>query len=275
MGPTGATGDEGATGAGVTGATGPVGATGASGPEGVTGPQGAAGGTTTFVGDWQVNNQYYQFDLVTHYGSSYACTTDHSSTASKEPGVGSVWQTYWQLAAKVGDTGATGSQGQVGATGATGPQGERGPRGYTGPQGPSGPIGSSFTGPQGPTGPRGDTGATGSPGATGSYTLRTHSVLSTANITPDIDTTDEYIVTRLSETTTVHEPSGSPSQGQRLIIRLHVGGLGSQSINWDSVFVTIGTTLPHTLDAYHTAYIGCIYNQNSNSWDVVTVAKQT
>lgn len=182
-GPTGPQGPAGATGAGVTGATGPQGATGATGPQGQTGPagatgadstvpgpsgatgptgpQGTPGGTADYVGLWATSTSYSTNDVVTHNGSSYYATDDHTSGASTEPGVGAVWTTVWQLAAASGEQGATGAQGTQGATG---PQGSTGPRGFTGPQGPTG-VGA--TGPQGTTGPTGPGGATGPTGPAG------------------------------------------------------------------------------------------------------------
>jgi len=41
-------------------------------------------------------------DLVTNRGSSYFCTTGHTSGASTEPGVGTSWTTVWQLMAERG-----------------------------------------------------------------------------------------------------------------------------------------------------------------------------
>jgi len=178
-GPTGITGPTGPTGVtgntGATGPTGPTGVTGNTGPTGATGPQGTAGGSTTFVGAWVTATPYAEADQVSHNGSSYSCTTAHTSgTDDDEPGVGANWATYWQLSAQKGDTGATGLTGATGVTGATGPTGvtgATGPTGVTGNTGPTGPTGvtgnTGATGPTGPTGPTGVTGATGTTGATG------------------------------------------------------------------------------------------------------------
>ena len=173
----GSAGATGATGAGTTGATGPAGATGALGTTGATGPQGVAGGSTNWRGDWALSTSYAEDDAVAHNGSSYICTSAHTSDATTEPGVGVNWQTVWNLLASVGGTGATGPAGS-GATGATGPTGSQGATGATGAgatgaTGPSGVTGATgaqgLTGATGPTGGAGATGATGagSTGATG------------------------------------------------------------------------------------------------------------
>lgn len=174
---TGATGATGFTGAGVTGATGPTGIQGATGPQGTTGPtgptstvpgytgatgatgpQGTPGGSADFVGNWVTATSYSANDVVTHNGSSYYCTSSHTSGSTTEPGVGAVWSTVWQLAAQSGGIGTTGA---TGAIGFTGPAGTAGPQGATGPQGPTG-VGA--TGPLGSTGPTGPVGATGATG---------------------------------------------------------------------------------------------------------------
>ncbi len=165
----GATGPIGATGAGITGATGPAGSTGALGTTGATGPQGVAGGSTNWRGDWALSTSYLKDDAIAHNGSSYICTSGHTSGASTEPGVGGSWQTVWSLIAQVGGTGATGPVGATGAgaTGATGTAGATG-SGATGPTGPAGATGTGASGSQGGTGATGPIGATGpSTGAAG------------------------------------------------------------------------------------------------------------
>lgn len=170
-GPTGVTGPTGLTGAtGTNGATGPTGATGAdstvpgpTGPTGATGNTGLAGGSTIWRGAWVTATAYSVDDAVSDGGSSYICTSAHTSGASTEPGIGASWQTVWGLIAQEGATGVTGVTGPTGVTGAgvTGPTGATG-IGTTGPTGPTGATGPTGTGgAAGATGPTGATGATG------------------------------------------------------------------------------------------------------------------
>lgn len=155
----GTTGATGATGAGATGATGAAGATGTAGTQGTTGatgPQGTAGGSTTFVGNWATAIPYATADQVTNNGSSYSCTTPHTSGShDDEPGVGAVWHTYWQLAAQAGAMGGTGATGVTGATGASGAAGSAGSAGVTGATGPAGATGAGATGATGSAGGQG------------------------------------------------------------------------------------------------------------------------
>ena len=196
-GPTGYTGYTGAAST-VTGPTGYTGYTGYTGPQGAastvtgptgytgytgyTGPQGVAGGSLDWQGEWVTATSYVVNDGVSHNGSSYVCTGNHTSDGDTEPGVGVDWETVWGLIAERGATGYTGYTGYTGAastvtgptgytgyTGYTGPQGAAstvtGPTGYTGYTGPTGYTG--YTGPAGAQGPTGYTGYTGPTGYTG------------------------------------------------------------------------------------------------------------
>lgn len=87
---------------------------------------------------WQTGTAYTitpTISVVTHGGSSYACTSAHTSGASTEPGVGASWQTKWALMAAKGDAGADGADGADGATGATGSTGATGAAGAAGADG--------------------------------------------------------------------------------------------------------------------------------------------
>ncbi len=60
----------------------------------------------TWQGSWTTATSYIVDDTVTENGSSYICTTAHTSTANDEPGVGGSWTTYWDLLAQKGDNGS-------------------------------------------------------------------------------------------------------------------------------------------------------------------------
>lgn len=271
QGVTGPQGVQGFTGAGVTGATGPQGATGAVGASGATGPQGTAGGSTTYVGTWASGNAYNQFDLTTDNGSSYACTTAHTASASNEPGVGASWTTYWQLAAKKGDTGSTGAQGYTGPAGGQGNTGPTGPLGATGPAGPTGPIGTSFTGPQGNTGATGTQGPTG---PAGTYTQpRVGTTASDSSITPSVSTYDQYNVTALAANLTINSP-GAGNDGQKLILRLKDNGT-ARTLTFDAIYTAAGVALPTTTVANKTTYLGFIYNTAMSKWNLIAAVTES
>lgn len=108
-------------------------------------------------------------------------------------------------------------------------------------------------------------------------TPRIATTTSTVTLTVNSDTTDQFNVTALSNGVTITAPTGTPTNGQRLIIRLKDNGTG-RSLSWatgsSNTFRVVGTTLPTTTVANKTIYVGCIYNTEEVRWDVVAVAEE-
>ena len=171
------------------------------------------------------------------------------------------------VAGPTGPTGPTGADSTV--AGPTGPTGSTGSAGPTGPTGPTGSTGS--TGPTGPTGPTGSTGAGGPTGPTG-ITLSATSITTGTTITPNSAYT-QYEVTALATGATIAAPSGSPSDGQRLILRFKDNGT-PQTLTWTTTsgaYRARNVTLPTTTTASTPMYIGCLYNSQDTFWDVLAV----
>ena len=99
------------------------------------------------------------------------------------------------------------------------------------------------------------------------------STASGASLTPNGDTTDQYEVTALAVGATINAPSGTPNDGQRLIIRIDDNG-SAQTLGWNAIYRVVGTTLPTTTVAGKTLYVGCVYNTNKTKWDVVAVSQE-
>ena len=93
-----------------------------------------------------------------------------------------------------------------------------------------------------------------------------------ANITPTTSVT-QYNVTALAVASNVDAPTGTPADGQKLTIRILDNGTG-QTLTWNAIYQVIGTTLPTTTVANKYTYVGCIYNAQDTTWDVVSVAQQ-
>lgn len=107
-------------------------------------------------------------------------------------------------------------------------------------------------------------------------TLRIGSVSSASTITPTSDTVDQYNVTALATTASFAAPSGTPTDGQKLTIRIKDSGSG-QTMSWTTTsggYRAIGVTLPLSIAASKTIYVGCIWNAADSFWDVVSVATQ-
>jgi hypothetical protein len=114
---------------------------------------------------------------------------------------------------------------------------------------------------------------TGKAYASGGLIPRSLPVANTSGaITPASDTYDQvnYALTGSSSFST---PSGTPTNGQKLIIR--IAAASTQTISsWSAGYRAIGTTLPTSVPSGKTVYVGCIYNSTASAWDVVAVATQ-
>ena len=93
-------------------------------------------------------------------------------------------------------------------------------------------------------------------------------------ITPASNTYDQvnYLLTG---TAAFAVPSGTPVNGQKLSIRLYAAS--TQTVSWTTTstgYREIGTTLPLSVAAGKTVYVGCVWNSTDSFWDVVAVATQ-
>lgn len=92
-----------------------------------------------------------------------------------------------------------------------------------------------------------------------------------ATITPNCDTTDVGTVT-LGGSRTMAAPSGTPSNGQKLVLRLRQDATGSRLITWNSAYRFAGGAPPTlTTTAAKTDYVGFVYNGTDSKWDCLAV----
>jgi hypothetical protein len=106
-------------------------------------------------------------------------------------------------------------------------------------------------------------------------TPRIISITSSATITPTGDTADQYDVTALAATATIAAPSGTPTDGQRLILRIKDNGV-SQTLAWTTTsgaYRAVGVVLPTATVASSVFYAGCIWNSQDTFWDVLTTVQ--
>lgn len=104
-------------------------------------------------------------------------------------------------------------------------------------------------------------------------TQRVGTVADAATITPTADDSDMYTVTALAQAATIAAPSGTPTNGQTLILRFLDNGTG-RALTWNAIYAAIGVTLPATTTAGKYTYVGCKYNSASSKWDVLAVNTQ-
>ncbi|MER9912242.1 hypothetical protein NKJ71_16585 [Mesorhizobium sp. M0050] len=101
-------------------------------------------------------------------------------------------------------------------------------------------------------------------------TLRIGTTASSATPTPAGDSNDQFTVTALAAAAAFAAPIGTPTDGQRLTIRIKDNGT-ARALTWDAIY-RAGTdvTLPSTTVLSKTMYLGFIYNSADSKWDLVS-----
>lgn len=102
---------------------------------------------------------------------------------------------------------------------------------------------------------------------------RVTTITSSATPTINTDTCDVVTITALAAAITSFTTnlSGSPTEGQKLIIRILDNGT-ARAITWGASFASRGATLPVTTVLSKYLYVGLIYNDVTNVWDCVAVS---
>ena len=94
-----------------------------------------------------------------------------------------------------------------------------------------------------------------------------------ATLTPNVDEYEQETITALSSALTINAPTGTPTNGMKLVLRITDDGT-ARGLTWNAIFRIIGTTLPTTTTANKTIYVGLIYNTTATTWDVVAVKEE-
>lgn len=100
---------------------------------------------------------------------------------------------------------------------------------------------------------------------------RETTITSSSTPTPDSDATDIFTVTALAAAPTFAAPTGTPVQGQRLLIRIKDNAT-ARVLTWNAIYRAMGTALPGTTVISKTMYLGFIYNFTDTKWDLVSLA---
>lgn len=95
----------------------------------------------------------------------------------------------------------------------------------------------------------------------------------TTSTTIDSDATDVYVITAQAGALLFNNPSGTPVQGQKLIIRIKDNGT-ARVLTYGSQFRAMGTALPATTVLSKTMYMGFMYNSTDTKWDLLSVAQE-
>jgi hypothetical protein len=101
------------------------------------------------------------------------------------------------------------------------------------------------------------------------------SIVSAATVTPTAND-DLVVITAQAVALTLAVPTGTPVQGQALMIRIKDNAT-AQTITWTSGtggYRAIGVTLPTTTVISKTTYVGLIYNSTDSRWDAIGVTTE-
>lgn len=100
-------------------------------------------------------------------------------------------------------------------------------------------------------------------------TQRVGTTASSSTPAPAGDTNDFFTVTALAANATVSAPTGTPTDGQQLTIRIKDNGT-ARTLAWNAIF-RAGTdlALPTTTVISKTAYYFFVYNAADTKWDFV------
>lgn len=101
---------------------------------------------------------------------------------------------------------------------------------------------------------------------------RTVGVTDGTSITPNSDTSDivTQTNTQVAGTLTINAPTGSPADGQKLLLRIKTTNAQTYSFNAVYRFSTT-TTAPTTTTAGKTDYLGFAWNGTDSKWDTLGV----
>lgn len=105
-------------------------------------------------------------------------------------------------------------------------------------------------------------------------TPTTNSIASTATPAPTGDgNRNEYYVTAAAANMTVSAPSGTPVNGNSLLMRFKDNAT-ARTITWNAIFRGIGVALPTTTVISKNLYVGFRYNSTDSKWDCIAVAQE-
>lgn len=102
-------------------------------------------------------------------------------------------------------------------------------------------------------------------------TVRIGTETSSSTSTPTADTVDQWNVTALAAADAFAAPSGTPTDGQKLIIRIKDNGT-ARALSWNAIYrASSDLALPTTTVINKTLYLGFIYNSADAKWDLVAL----
>jgi hypothetical protein len=98
------------------------------------------------------------------------------------------------------------------------------------------------------------------------------------------DTVDEYAFTALANALTISADAGTPTDGQKFILRVlnsgsayvitFTGGVSNGYRPVGASLTVSGSNFTYTLTASKSTYFGMIYNANASRWDILAISQE-
>lgn len=104
-------------------------------------------------------------------------------------------------------------------------------------------------------------------------TSRVGTEATNSTTSPNIDNYDIWTITALAGTNTFAVPTGTPTSGQKLIIRIKDNGT-PRILAWNAIYRAVGVNLPLITLAGKTLYVGFVYNLEDTKWDCLAAAQE-
>lgn len=105
------------------------------------------------------------------------------------------------------------------------------------------------------------------------FAPRIGTTASSSTPAPDGSAHEVFTVTALAANATFSAPSGTPADGQKLIVRIKDNGT-ARTLAWNAIYRAVGAALPATTVISKTLYVGFIYNDADSKWDCVAVSQE-
>jgi len=104
-------------------------------------------------------------------------------------------------------------------------------------------------------------------------TSRTGTAASSASLTINSDNYDRYTITALAADMLINNPTGTPTDGQKLMIRIKDNAT-ARAITYGAQFRAIGVTLLTTTVISKTHYMGFEWNSADSKWDGLAIGSE-
>lgn len=95
----------------------------------------------------------------------------------------------------------------------------------------------------------------------------------TTSVTIDSDITDIFVITAQAGALLFNNPSGTPTQGQMLAIRIKDNGT-ARALTWGSDFSGILDTLPSTTTLSKVLYMLFMWNSTTSKWEFIAKTEE-